>query len=278
MTAASSMPALRDVNMLWIGSALGPIEQLSIRSFLRAGHRVNLFTFDHVDHVPEGTTIDSALEYMTRDEYKALRHSKTGSYSLAADLFRYRLMRIDAGFWADADFVCLRPVHCEVENVFGWESDSYLANGFLYLPPDSPVLHDLLNYFDGRRVPPWLSTSRRWKLRLRNAVGQPLSPATLPWGSFGPRALTWLAKHHGVADQGQPRERFYAHPLSNAERVFSKSYQLDAMDSPATLLIHLWNEKIKTIKHTAPEKGSILATLYEQYAVTPDATSTVQTD
>ncbi|MBX2881311.1 MAG: hypothetical protein KTR32_15315 [Granulosicoccus sp.] len=257
--------SLRDINMLWIGDSLGPVEQLSIRSYLAAGHVVNLFTFGFVHGVPEHTTTLSANEYMTDAEYRALQHRKSGSFSLAADLFRYRLLLNDAGFWSDSDFVCIRPVDLPGDNVFGWESETHIANGFLYLRPESPVLKSLLEYFQSRKIPPWLSSSKRRKLWLKKALGLPMDPANLPWGSFGPRALTWLASQHGVAEQGQPVERFYAHKMADAERIFEKDYRPQRLQSTDIMLVHLWNERIRSMKTRVPEPGSILAEYYERF-------------
>ncbi len=267
MSNSSRYSSLRDINMLWIGNSLSRIEQLSICSYLAAGHTVNLFTFGPVAHVPEHTRIVDALEYMTTEEYTQLRHYKTGSYSLAADLFRYRLLKNDAGFWSDSDFVCIRPVALYQDHVFGWQNESSIANGFLYLTADSPVLLELLDYFENRKIPPWLTPSRRCKLFLRKACRLPVDPANLPWGAFGPRALTWLTRVHGVAQQGQPIGRFYSHTLQNAERIFESSYQLDSLDDPETLLIHLWNERIRVMKDRVPEPDSLLARLFEQYNI-----------
>ena len=44
---------LRPINMLWVGSSLGRIEQLSIASFLSAGHRVKLHTYGDIANVPQ---------------------------------------------------------------------------------------------------------------------------------------------------------------------------------------------------------------------------------
>jgi len=258
---------LRVVNMLWIGDRLSPIEQLSIRSFISQGHPVHLFTFGEVNGIPAGTQVLDARDFMSDNEYKQLRHRKSGSYSLAADLFRYRLMQVNAGFWSDADFVCLKPVSCAESHVFGWENETHLCNGFLYLPPESPVLTQLLDYFEYTRVPPWLSRSKRYKLHMRRLLGQHIRAADLPWGVFGPKGLTWLARHNNVIDQAQAQTVFYAHPLANAEQIFDARYRLEDVQAAETVLLHLWNERIKERKYERPEVGSLLHTLYDRFDI-----------
>ncbi len=259
--------SLTPVNMLWVGPSLGRIELLSIASFLSAGHKVKLHTYGGIANAPRQVeTCDAAL-LMPFAEAEALRHRKTGSFALASDLFRYRLMAAGAGLWSDTDMVCLRPVDLAGSHIYGWESKRNINGALLYLAKDSPLLADLLNSFRASYVPPWLSLKRALPFHAKRLLRQGFGPADLPWGAFGPRALTHLARRHGLAGQAQVREAFYPLPLRDALRIFEPGFVLPETDMQKAYAIHLWNEALGTLKATTPPPGSVLLDLCRRFGV-----------
>jgi hypothetical protein len=258
---------LRPVNMLWVGPSLGRIEQLSIASFLQAGHKVRLHTYADIKNVPAPVEICDAARLMPFAEAQALRHRETGSYALASDMFRYRLMLNAEGIWSDTDIVCLRPVTLEGPHIFGWESERHINGALLYLDSGSPVLSGLLASFRADHVPPWMSFKRYLPFRIKQVLRRQFSAAELPWGTFGPRALTYLARKHGVSSQAQKRAVFYSLTLRDAPRIFETGFALPEDELKQAYAIHLWNERLKNIKDTAPAQGSILDRLYKRFGV-----------
>lgn len=95
---------LLPINMLWIGGRLGAIEQLSALSFMRAGHRVRLHTYEHVNDVPPGVELVDASLTVSRQRMEELRY-RGRSYALSSDYFRYALQAKGEGFWPAAGFV-----------------------------------------------------------------------------------------------------------------------------------------------------------------------------
>jgi len=45
---------LAEIRSLWIGGALSRLERVCLTSFLRAGHKVYLYTYDEVSNIPDG--------------------------------------------------------------------------------------------------------------------------------------------------------------------------------------------------------------------------------
>jgi Alpha 1,4-glycosyltransferase conserved region len=258
---------LLPVNMLWIGSALGRLERLSVKSYLAAGHEVRLHTYSEVGLVPTGVTICDASKILSLDEATALRHRETGSFALASDLFRYRLMQAREGLWSDIDVVCLRPLNFERQHLFGWESQRRINGAILYLAPESPILADVMNAFRANIVPAWLSLKRKAPFFWKRATGQTFGPRDLPWGSFGPRALTYLALKHGLEREALPRRTLYPVPLRDAQRIFDSDYSVADDLLSESIAVHLWNERLKFTKDRVPAPGSLLDTWFQKFGV-----------
>ena len=229
-------------NAIWIGSELGPIQAACLRSFLRAGHRTRLHCYRKPVDVPKGVELADAGALLP--ESQLIRHKESGSYALFSDLLRYRILREGLGLYVDCDIFCIRPI--EDENyIFGWSTPKAINGAVLKLPCDSPILTDLCNIDDGF-VPPW--SSRRYKLRMRlcRMLGAPGAKLEeLPWGSAGPVALTWYARHHELEHLAKSKDVFY--PLGSKEMalLFDPTRTIDDLITPRTTAMHLYNEYFK---------------------------------
>jgi len=255
---------LQPIVSLWIGSALGPIERLALRSFVAQGHPVALYTYGEVAGVPPGVTLRDAAEVLP--EATALTHRYgNGSFALCADLFRLELQRRDLGMWVDVDVVAIRPVTLEGDFIAGRESDRFINNAVLRVAGDSPLLADWIAATRSSRVPRWLPFHRAPRAYAGEVLGRRIRPNELPFGTFGPKAITALAEVHGLTADARPEPVFYPlHPRS-AERLYDPTLPLTAILTDATLTIHLWNEKLGPLKRQVPPEGSILDSLFRRY-------------
>ena len=95
------------IQCLWIGRALSPLEQLSIRSFLANGHEVHLYLYEQIEGVPRGTRVRNAERVLPRSAQFLYREHP--SYAGFSNFFRYRLLLEKGGWWVDLDTICLRP-------------------------------------------------------------------------------------------------------------------------------------------------------------------------
>jgi hypothetical protein len=255
------------VNMLWIGDALGRIELLSIASWLAHGHAVRLHTYGSVANIPSGVEVADARMIAPYDRIAGLRHRETGSYSLAADYFRYRLQSAGMGLWSDLDVVCLKPVQVADDCLFGLQDDKLINCAVLYLPPGLAMTAELEGLFRDNFIPPWTRARPARKLRLKRLFGRRVSPGDLPWGTFGPNAVTELARKHGLSARARPRHVFYPLGYEDAHRVFDPAFSLQPLLREDTLTLHLWNEMLRNLRHTQPPPGSPLASLYARFGV-----------
>src|SRR5215813_6559365 len=101
----------RIVQGLWIGPHLSVMERLSIRSFLANGHEYHLYVYDQVENVPEGAVLKDANEVFDKSRVFTYQSGfGKNSYAGFANMFRYKLLAMRGGWWADSDVVCIRPL------------------------------------------------------------------------------------------------------------------------------------------------------------------------
>lgn len=246
-TPADSGPAR--LASLWIGERLSPLEQTSALSFLELGHELTLYVTEPVEGVPPGVNVRDAREVLnTRD---IVRHRKTGSPALHSDLFRFALMRSTQFMWVDLDIICLKRLTFHSPYVFGLETSDEVNGAVLRLPSNSLALKDLLVY-DEQTVgyPAHLTRARRFKYFLKS-WGRGLPITEWPWGSIGPRGLSFHLRLHGEFRHALPVESFYPIPLREVDRFIEPGGLSRADFSERTYAVHLWGKELReTVKRT----------------------------
>jgi hypothetical protein len=126
------------INGLWIGQ-LSPLEQLCIKSFVVQGHPYHLYTYDRLDNVPDGVTVQDAGEILPQSLIFRNQLGKgKGSLAAFSDLFRYKLLLERGGWWVDTDVFCLKPFDFSAPYVFGAE-DKPVASGVIKMPQGCPL-------------------------------------------------------------------------------------------------------------------------------------------
>lgn len=249
------------LNTLWIGPALGQLERACLRSAMRHGHHVVLYCYARPDGVPEGVEVADAASILP--ESAIIRHH-SGSVSLFSNWFRYELQRRDLGVWIDTDLYFVAPLTDQRPYLFGFQDEKSLNTAILHLPSDAPILSDLLDLFDQKTVPFWLSSRQRlaawWRLK---STGQ-TNLSKMPWGVCGPMALTALAKQHNLLPHAVGAEIFYPVPFHRADWIFDPDQRLEDQISENTVTVHLWNESVKSCKDVPARAGSFLARLQNE--------------
>jgi len=252
--------------MMWIGPRLGPVEQMSLISFLKAGHRVILHAYDDVAGVPAGVEIADGNPTVPRNAMEKLRYRDTGSYALGSNYFRFCLQKAGAGIWADTDMICLGPIGTE-EHIFGWESERFINGAILRLPENSPIIADMLGVFEPGVLPEWLPAGKRifWQIAAR--LGRRFTPADLPHGIAGPKGITALVTRHNLGRYAAPPPVYYPLHPRKATTIFEPGTSLDEFVREETKTIHLWNEKLGERKQERPPVDSILGQLRRLFGV-----------
>jgi hypothetical protein len=255
---------------LWIGESLGPIERACLRSVLRQGHPMSLYCYKEPRGVPAGVEIEDAALVFPRDQM--IRYRKGGSTAIFANRFRYELQRRGLGIWVDCDVYLLAPIIFDEPHLFGWESADLINSAVFRLPQDSPLLGPLLELFEDKIVPPWLSRRARIAAHARRLLGRG-GIARMPWGTTGPHAVTALARKAGLDRLALPRETFYPVHWGEAGWIKDPSAKLEEKVTPHTVAVHLWNEHIKTFKNAPAAEGSFLQRLQAEGGLEGDGRS-----
>jgi len=233
-------------------------------SFVAHGHPVTLYTYEPVGAVPDRVELRDGRTILPLETIQTNRYAN-GSYALASNLFRYTLQERGEGLWADIDVVCIRPVQIEGPVIVGWENDASLNGAVLYWEAGLPIAKEAVAAFRPGHIPDWLAPRKRAPARIRQLMGRPVNPRDLPHGTFGPKEVTALVRRHGLARFAQPKEVFYPLAPRDATRAFDASLRFEDVVKPRTLTIHLWNERLDSVKATQADAGSLLDSLFQCY-------------
>jgi hypothetical protein len=112
------------INSLWIGKQLSTMENLAISSHLKQGHEYHLWVYETLD-VPEGTVLRNAGDIIDEGEvfsYSGDKENGGGSVSAFSNLFRYRLLKEQGGWWCDTDVVAIKPFDWQEPFLFASEN------------------------------------------------------------------------------------------------------------------------------------------------------------
>ncbi|BCP54237.1 hypothetical protein K32_28540 [Kaistia sp. 32K] len=249
------------INALWIGPSLGPMHAACLHSFQRAGHRVRLHVYEDVAGVPKGIELSDGNDILPRSSL--VRHTATGSYAIASDLFRYELLAADLGVYADCDCYCIRPIE-DAEYIMGWEDGAHICSALLRMPADSELLRELRSIGKAKAfIPPWFDKRRKRRLRMRALLGAPVQIADMPWGTVGPVALTYYARKHSVDVHVLAADILYGLAPSRANLLLDPGLKMEDFLTPRTKVVHLWNEHLRHLCKTPPA-GSPLEALVNE--------------
>ena len=264
-----SLPAIA---MLWIGPALSYLEQLCILSFQSAGHRVILYTYDDVAHVPDGVDLRDAAPILSGDTIRV--HGRTGSPAVHSDLFRYLLLQQQDVIWADTDAYCVKPFDFETRHVFGRLEDR-LGIGVLGLPQNSPGLSALIDF--ARDPAPRVRFDPMLRAMTPDPAAPPVPVGALPWAATGPMAVTHFLRQSGELAHAMPEPVFY--PLDfDARNLLIRPRRRHLVEEAITqdvYSIHFYGRRMRPRLTTEaggrPRKGSYLADLLDDYGLDPAA-------
>lgn len=231
----------------------GPLNALAygcLASFAYFGVGLRLYSYDDGIDAPPGVEVADARQ-ICPDRSLLRRYRVAGKPSLAtfADMFRYKLIRQTGCCWVDADIVCLRePDFSRDAVVFGRQPDfngpGLINNAVLKLPPDHPLLAELIEHADA------------------------VVDTDQSWGAIGPFLLTELAAKHGIADRARDFTQFYPVEPDHFWKPLSPPWRADvAAETQDATFLHLWGELFERAaydKSAAPPAGSFLHDAFQR--------------
>lgn len=136
------------VNGMWLGnSVLGPMEELTLKSFADHGAEFHLWNYGNIrSKVPRGVILRDGNEIIPSDKIfkypaKMLLGFGGGSYVGFSELFRYKVLHDIGGWWSDMDVVCLKPLQ-EVTDDYWFRFHGVLSvvGNIMKCPPKSDLM------------------------------------------------------------------------------------------------------------------------------------------
>lgn len=260
---------------LWIGGPLTFLEQLCLKSFVDAGHHVVLFSYEPIGNVPEGIEMADANTILAQENF--LRHGRTNSPALHSDLFRYRMLeKLDHTIWADTDAYCVKPFETATGHFHAWESETGINGGVLGLPQDSATLAALLEFTsDEYAIPEWYGEDYRKSLIEARDRGTPVHAGEMPWGVWGPHALTWFLKQTGEVKYTMPRVALYPFHYEDRRLMLRPGVNMADYVTDETYSIHFYGRRMRArIAQKfdgVPKPRSVIGQLLKKHGIDPAA-------
>ena len=104
------------VQSLWIGNKLSELEILSIKSFISQGHIFHLYIYDDIENIPNinGLVIKDGATILDKKDIFTYQNS----YLPFSDIFRYKMLYMNGGYWVDLDMICLKKLDFKEPYIF----------------------------------------------------------------------------------------------------------------------------------------------------------------
>jgi hypothetical protein len=224
------------VNTFWQGPALPPLVRACLRSFVRQGHTVQLYSYEKLE-LPSGVSAANAADIIPADQVSR----SPGGIATFTDLFRYQLLRDRGGWWVDTDVYCLAPELPAGPRAWADESDGLINNAILKFPAGDPLC-----------------------VRLVEAARERIANLTR-WGAIGPALLTEVVAGPPQLEHAGSRAAFYPLHWLEAHYVWLPEHRAE-VDArlEGGMFLHLWMKALTDCGiplHQAPPAGSWLASV-----------------
>jgi len=246
-------PPRQEVRAFWTGPSLSLYEQLSLTSFVAAGARVELFSYETDLAVPDGVTLVDANELVPGEVHQFRHASGDKSLALHSDLFRYVALEKFGGWYVDVDIVCLGRQLPADDVYIARETEKVVNGAVMKFPARSPLMAEAIS--EARRLLPQTGMASSHEARVL----------------IGPSLMTRLIGEFGLNAKVQPRTKAYEIGYDEILAFFDPSscdrLQERVADSDFT---HLWNEVwrwIRIPKNYGPPEGSFLDFLFRRFGM-----------
>lgn len=268
------MGTLPEIASLWIGGQLSWLEQLCLKSFADAGHHTTLYSYSHIDNVPDNVHQAPADDIFPAEPM--YRHARTGSPAIHADLFRLNMLKKTNKIWVDADVYCYRPFDFKSNFVFGWEKPNLVCNAVLGLPKNSKALNDMIAFFkDEYAIGPWLKPWQQRELAQERDDGNPVHMTSQNWGFTGPAAVTYFLQESGEIQHAHNEQTFYPVSFKHRNHMIMGKFDIEKDNlTDDTHGVHFWARRMKPRleekENNWPGAGSFMHGLLAKHDINPD--------
>jgi hypothetical protein len=219
------------IHCFWSHALPSEMANLALRSMIRQGHPVKLYTYDDVATmqalVPPGVIVADAGSVVERSLYQhAVVQSEIRYFS---DIFRYAVLHEFGGWWLDTDIVLVKPLNFASEHVFStqWSGveDGHVCAGGVMRAPKGSVHMANLHALSLRRL---------------------LSEKRVEYGAVGPLLLSeylLVTGNDEVRSSILPPTAFNAIDSREVDLFTSESRDgFEILSDPRVTGVHLWGK------------------------------------
>ena len=136
-------------NAFWFGRPLSAFQWACLSSFVRRGHELRPHVYEHME-VPAGVMPVDASKTLPRSELFFIANPFTGNADVGpfSDLFRYKLLLDQGGWYVDVDTICLAEDYPDDIRAWAQENEKVerrvVINGAqMCMPPGDPLAAEL---------------------------------------------------------------------------------------------------------------------------------------
>lgn len=231
------------IQSFWFGETVSTMEKLSINSFLKNGHIVDIYTYDYIKDLPTGTNQLDANEILSREK---IFFDSAGGIAAFSDWFRYKLLHARGGWWVDLDVICLKPFNIAEDYCFATENySSDFQKGItccvIKAPSGAEFLEHIIEYIEA--FEPQMNVE---------------------WGKYGPGLIHSVLKQFDSSKFIMPTNAFCPIDWTEVKTIAFEQNELPKN----SFAIHMWNNlwRINNIdKERTYHQNSIYERLKSKY-------------
>ncbi len=230
------------IQSMWIGNELSALERLCINSYLKNDHEFHLYAYEDIKNIPDGTVVKDAGEIIPAEEIFLY---STGTYSVFADWFRWKLLYEKGGFWVDMDQICIKHFDFDTDLIFAKQTIGSVAVGVLGFPPKHELCAFMENICENPNyILPYDSPRTKWRKIKRKLLRR--RRQNVSWGETGgPVGFTQALEYFKLIDLAKPFTYFYPIPHYNWDTAFDDTFANDIDFFSNTYAVHLWNDMMR---------------------------------
>jgi hypothetical protein len=226
-------------NAFWHGAALSPLHWACLSSFIERGHRLRLFSYRDLD-VPKGVILEDARKIMSDKELFEFENS----FSAFSNIFRYKVLLEQGGWWVDTDVLCLKEDIPDCTYAWARQDEDSINGAVLRFPAGDPTLRKIHDAA--------LKIGKRVKV----------------WGQIGPTLLTkFLAGRQFPGHYGTTHEFYPVHWLEPHLFWMRDGNDVVVHKCGNAPFLHLWGSMFSYYGidiAASPPRGSFLQHIYER--------------
>ena len=236
---------LEVANFFW-GGDLTSYEIANILSFKKNNFDVNVWSYQNLN-LPEGINLCDANKIIPKELLlKFTQNFQKANMSSFSNLFRYKLLIKESGWWFDSDCICLKSAKkfadlaVDKPFVLAFENPFLIGSSVMYIN-DKNILQALLDETEQR------ITDNDYKFY---------------WGEIGPYLITDVFNSLNLKEKVISSDYFFKIKPEEFKVLFNPSNRnLVKLELENSFICHTWNEmfrKFNIEKKKLPPKNSYL--------------------